>query len=54
MGVTNNPNMSKPGQAGPLLHARIPGAESEMSVFSKNDEANPTRLPDIGRNTAQA
>ena len=41
-------------QAGPLLHARIPGAESEMSVFSKNDEGHPTRLPDIGRNTNQA
>ena len=25
-----------------------------MSVFSKNDEGHPTRLPDISRNTAQA
>jgi hypothetical protein len=41
-------------KGGPLLHARIPGAESEMSVFSKNDEGHPTRLPDIGRNTSQA
>ena len=38
----------------PLLHVRIPGAESEMSVFSKNDEGHPTRLPDITRNAAQA
>jgi hypothetical protein len=33
-----------------LLHSRIPGAESEMSAFSKNDDgAPPTKLPDIGR-----
>ena len=25
-----------------------------MSVFSKNDDGHPTRLPDIGRNTTQA
>mgnify|MGYP006093681181 CR=1 FL=1 len=34
---------------GPLLHSRIPGAESEMSAFSKNDDGNgQTKLPDIG------
>ena len=25
-----------------------------MSVFSKNDEGHPTKLPDIARNTTQA
>ena len=42
---------------GPLLHSRIPGAESEMSAFSKNDDGNAqTKLPDIGggRTNAQA
>jgi len=27
----------------------LPGAESEMSAFSKNDEGLQTKLPDIGR-----
>lgn len=31
-----------------MLHPRLPGAESEMSGFSKNDDINPkTILPDI-------
>ena len=42
--------MNRDQKGGPLLHSRIPGAESEMSAFSKNDEgAPPTKLPDIGR-----
>ena len=32
-----------------LLHQRMPGAESEMSAFSKNDDGPPTKLPDISR-----
>jgi len=33
-----------------LLHVRIPGAESEMSVFSNNDAPNAnTKLPNISR-----
>ena len=27
----------------------MPGAESEMSAFSKNDDGPPTKLPDISR-----
>ena len=38
-----------------MLHVRIPGAESEMSVFSNNEAPNAnTKLPDISRsNTNQ-
>jgi hypothetical protein len=32
----------------------MPGAESEMSAFSKNDEGVPTKLPDIGRSNGQS
>jgi hypothetical protein len=28
----------------------LPGAESEMSTFSKNDDVPNTRLPDISKN----
>jgi len=37
-----------------LLHVRIPGAESEMSVFSNNDAPNAnTKLPNIIPNLNQ-
>lgn len=31
------------------MNSRLPGAESEMSTFSKNEDGPPTKLPDISR-----